>query len=216
MAGEGAEELLVLGPDRPPRSTRWLAALAVAAFLAGVVVLALHHRRMPDRHPAAAATAGTATAARPAREVPMRPVEDQYLVQVPPGDMRAALASAACRAGCTAHTLVGHDLDRAAGDFAGLRPLAGGFVTTDAGRAVQQSIEGRAKPDALVHLVVERTAAPATGRVRTTDQPGDGFRAVQLTMVRDGWRFTAGLVVRGAVPPVGAAAVWVRSAPPPG
>jgi hypothetical protein len=81
---------------------------------------------------------------------------------------------------------------------------------------VQVSIEGRARPDALVHLVIERTAAAATGTVQTRNHVGDGFRTVRLTMVRDGWRFTAALVVRGAVPPVQAAAVWARSAPPPG
>jgi hypothetical protein len=210
---DAGEDVLVVGPDRPA-GTKWFAAVAAAALVAGVVVLALHRSGQSGRNRPAGRTAVTAPQS-PASEIPVNRVDDEYLVQVPPGDMRAALASAACRAGCTAHNLTGRDLDHAAAAFVGLRALAGGFVTAHASSAVQQSIEGRAQPDALVHLVIERTGAQATGSVQTRDRAGDGFRTVQLTMVRDGWRFTAGLVVSGAVPPVDAAAAWVRSAPPP-
>ncbi|MFN2560021.1 MAG: hypothetical protein ABR571_01830 [Jatrophihabitans sp.] len=217
MSDEAREDVLVLGPGRRAGATTWLAGFVAASLVAGVVVL--EARR--SGHPAGRAGAGTAvtspgTVPKTPAAVTVRRVDDEYLVQVPPGDMRAVLASAACRAGCTAHTLTGVDLDRAAAGFAGLRALAGGFVTGPASSAVQESIEGRARPDALVHLVIERTRARPTGGVTTTDRPGDGFRSLRLTMVRDGWRFTAGLVVRGAVPPVDAAAAWVRSAPPPG
>jgi hypothetical protein len=218
VSEEAREDVLVVGPGRPAGRTKWLAGLAVAALVAGAVVLEARHSGHPSGDRAGAGTAVTSPGAVPktaAAELPVARVDDEYLVQVPPGDMRAVLASAACRAGCTAHTLTGVDLDRAAAGFSGFRALAGGFVTARASAAVQESIEGRARPDALVHLVIERTRAGPTSGVTTTDRPGDGFRSLRLTMVRDGWRFTAGLVVRGAVPPVAAAEAWVRSARPP-
>jgi hypothetical protein len=217
VSDETREDVLVVGPGRAGRPTKWLAGLALAAFLAGAVVLEAHRSGHPSAHPATTGSAVDAPLPAPniPAALPVRRVDDEYLVQVPPTDMRAALASAACRAGCTAHTLTGSELDHAAAGFTGLRALAGGFVTARANSAVQESIEGRARPDALVHLVIERTGAPATSRVATIDRPGDGFRSLRLTMVRDGWRFTAVLVVRGSVPPVDAAALWAASAPPP-
>lgn len=216
MTDEAREDLLTIGPEGPAGSAKWLIGLAVAALLVGVGVVTTHRGGESTRHRAASSSAVTAPRpVPPIPAVPVRRVDDEYLVQVPPGDMRAALASAACRVGCTAHTLTGIELDHAAAGFSGLRPLAGGFVTSRANSAVQESIEGRARPDALVHLLIERTAAPSTRSVLLTDRPGDGYRSLQLTAVRDGWRFSAVLVVRGTAPPVGAAALWAGSAPPP-
>jgi hypothetical protein len=138
-------------------------------------------------------------------------VNDEYLLDVPAQDMAAMLRTAPCRPGCVAHTLYEQSLRRAGAAFAGLRPLAGGTVTNEHGRTILQTVEGRATPDSLVHLLLQRVGGPDEA-LRVTDSVRHRVGTEVLAVIRNGWRLTATLTVRGADPPTAAATTWLRTA----
>lgn len=108
--------------------------------------------------------------------------------------------------------LAARQLRRAAASFAGLHPLAGGVVRDRRHAVLQQSIEARADPDALVHLMIERLPTQGPAGPWERDVSGDGFDRSTVAQDRRGWRFTATIVVRGTTAPVPAARAWAATA----
>ena len=201
------EDVLSFGPGRAAR-----AGLAVLVLVATAALAVVTLRSGSSPRPIAAPP----TPRPPTRASVSAVADNQYLIEVPAADMSLALAAPRCRRGCVAFNLSPAQLHLAAESFAGLHPLAGGLVRGPDHAVLQESVEGLAEPDALVHLMIEPIASPAATRPRVQEIPGDGFDTITVAQDRGGWRFTATIVVRGTAPPVAAARAWVATAVTPG
>ena len=216
MADDEYEDLIDVGSERGAllsarvRAHPVTRAVAVLAALGVLVAVIATQRHDGGSHRVASGSSSSAVVA-PTVSTPTVSaspvVDDSYLYAVPPEDLRAELRMPVCRTGCVTATLAGSQLLRATTSFRGIYPLTGGIISRR-GAVIFQSIEARAVPDALVHLVLRRIASSAVITPVVSEHAAGASRTVTVRQDRGGWQLTAQLVVRGSAPPSDAALAW--------